>query len=49
LASAELPTPDERIEIARWSEVRDDCFRRLMTLMNVLPPGVSQPLWQQIA
>jgi hypothetical protein len=49
LASAELPTPAERIEIARWSAIRDDCFQRLMTLMNVPPPGVPQPLWQQVA
>ena len=49
LASGERPTPDERIEIARWSEIRDGCFWRLMSVINVPPPGVPQPLWQQVA
>jgi hypothetical protein len=49
LASTERPTPEERIEIARWSEIRDGCFQRLMAVMNAPPPGVPQPLWQQVA
>ena len=49
LASTERATPDERIEIARWSEIRDGCFRQLMAVINVPPPGVPQPLWQQVA
>lgn len=49
LASTERPTPEERIEIARWSEIRDGCFRRLMAVVNVPPPGVPEPVWQQVA
>jgi hypothetical protein len=46
LLSTELPTAGERIEIARWSEIRDSCFQRLMAVMDSTPFGVSQPLWQ---
>jgi hypothetical protein len=50
LASMDFPTTAERIEISRWSEIRDDCFQRRMTLMMSTPhPGVPQPLLQQIA
>jgi tannase/feruloyl esterase len=46
LASGERPTPDERIEIARWSEIRDGCFRRLMAVINVPPPGAPfRSIW----
>jgi hypothetical protein len=46
LLSTELPTASERIEIARWSEIRDSCFQRLMAVMDSTPFGVSQALWQ---
>jgi hypothetical protein len=49
LTSTARPTPDERIEIARWSQIRDDCFQRLMAVIYVPPPGVPQPMWQQVA
>jgi hypothetical protein len=46
LLSTELATASERIEIARWSEIRDSCFQRLMAVMDSTPFGVSQALWQ---
>jgi hypothetical protein len=48
LASVEFPTPAERIEIARWSEIRDSCSRRVITLINYPPAGMSQGLWQKV-
>jgi hypothetical protein len=49
VTSTARPTPDERIEIARWSQIRDDCYQHLMAVINVPPPGVPQPVWQQVA
>jgi hypothetical protein len=43
LLSTELPTAAERIEIARWSEIRDTCFQHLMTAMDPTPWGCRNP------
>jgi hypothetical protein len=48
LASAEFPTPSEGIEIARLSEIRDTCSRRVLALINTPPLGVPPPTWQQV-
>lgn len=46
LASTDIPTPEARIEIARLSEIRDNCTLRGIALMEVPPGGLPQPLWQ---
>jgi hypothetical protein len=48
LESRDRPGPEERIEIARLSEIRDSCYGRYLSLMSVPPPGVSQAMWQQV-
>jgi len=48
LASMEFPTPAERIEIARWSEIRDYCSQRIVALINNPPARISQALWQKV-
>ena len=48
LASMDLPSPAERIEIARLSEIRDYCNQSKLALINVPPSGLTQPLWQQV-
>jgi hypothetical protein len=48
LANIEFPTPAERIEIARWSEIRDYCSQRIVALINNPPAGISQALWQKV-
>lgn len=48
LLSTERPTPEERIEIARWSQIRDTCFRQNLAAMSTPVPGIPQPLQQQM-
>jgi hypothetical protein len=48
LASMDFPTAAERIEIARWSEIRDSCSQRVMALINDPPAGMAQGLWQKV-
>jgi hypothetical protein len=48
LATTALPTPAERIEIARLGELRDLCAQRILALITVPPFGVSPDLWQQV-
>jgi hypothetical protein len=48
LESTDRPGPEERIEIARLSEIRDTCYGRYLSSMSVPPPGVSPAMWQQV-
>jgi hypothetical protein len=42
LANMEVPTPAERIQIARWSAIRDTCSQRVVALICESHPGISQ-------
>ena len=48
LANMEIPTAAERVQIARWSAIRDSCSQRLVALISEPPAGMSQGLWQKI-
>ena len=48
LANMEVPAAAERIQIARWSAIRDSCSRRVIALISEPPAGMSQELWQKI-
>jgi len=45
----EVPTAAERIQIARWSAIRDSCSQRVVALIREPHPGMSQGLWQNVA
>jgi hypothetical protein len=44
LTNMEVPTAAERIQIARWSAIRDSCSRRVAALISEPPAGISQGL-----
>jgi hypothetical protein len=48
LTNGEVPTAAERIQIARWSAIRDSCSQRVVALISEPPAGVSQELWQNV-
>jgi hypothetical protein len=48
LANVEVPTAAERVQIARWSAMRDACAQRLAALISEPPAGVSLGLWQKV-
>ena len=48
LANTEVPAAAERIQIARWSAIRDSCSQRVIALISEPPAGMSQELWQKI-
>ena len=48
LANREFPTAAERIQIARWSAIRDSCSQRVVALISEPPAGISQGLWQNV-
>jgi hypothetical protein len=48
LANREVPTAAERIQIARWSAIRDACSQRVVALISEPPSGISQGLWQKV-
>ena len=48
LANMEVPTAAERIQIARWSAIRDSCSQRVVALISDPPAGISQGLCQQV-
>src|SRR5690349_14413026 len=48
LANMEVPTAAERIQITRWSAIRDSCAQRVLALINDPPAGMSQGLWQMV-
>jgi hypothetical protein len=48
LANMEVPTAAERIQIARWSAIRDSCAQRVVALISDPPAGMSQGLWQMV-
>ena len=48
LANMEVPTAAERIQIARWSAIRDSCSQRVVALISEPPAGMSEGLWQNI-
>src|ERR1700731_4993941 len=48
LANMEVPTAAERIQIARWSAIRDSCSQRVVALISEPPAGMSQGLWQKV-
>jgi hypothetical protein len=48
LANMEVPTAAERVQIARWSAIRDSCSQRVVTLISEPPAGISQELWQPV-
>jgi hypothetical protein len=48
LANMEVPTPAERIQIARWSAIRDSCSQRIVASISEPPAGMSQRLWQKV-
>jgi len=49
LANMEVPTAAERIQIARWSAIRDSCSQRVVALIREPHAGMSQGLWQNVA
>ena len=49
LANMEVPTAAERIQIARWSAIRDSCSQRVVALIREPHAGMSQGLWQKVA
>jgi len=49
LANMEVPTAAERIQIARWSAIRDSCSQRVVALIREPHAGMSQGLWQKAA
>jgi hypothetical protein len=48
LANMEVPTAAERIQIARWSAIRDSCSQRIVASISEPPAGMSQSLWQKV-
>jgi hypothetical protein len=48
LANMEVPTAAERIQIARWSAIRDSCSQRIVALISEPPAGMSQGLSQKV-
>jgi hypothetical protein len=48
LANMEVPTAAERVQIARWSAIRDSCARRVVALISESPAGMPQGLWQKV-
>jgi hypothetical protein len=48
LANMEVPTAAERIQIARWSAIRDSCSQRVLALISEPSAGISQGLWQKV-
>jgi hypothetical protein len=48
LANIEVPTAAERVQIARWSAIRDACSQRVVALISEPPAGMSQGLWQNV-
>jgi hypothetical protein len=49
IANMEIPTAAERIQIARWSAIRDSCSQRVVALIREPHAGMSQGLWQNVA
>ena len=49
LTNMEVPTAAERIQIARWSAIRDSCSQRVVALLREPRAGMSQGLWQNVA
>src|SRR5690348_6590574 len=47
-ANMEVPTPAERIQIARWSAIRDSCSQRVAALTNERRAGISQDSSQKV-
>ena len=47
LTNMEVPTAAERVQIARWSAIRDSCSQRVVALISEPPAGISQGLWQK--
>jgi hypothetical protein len=48
LANTEVPTAAERIQIARWSAIRDSCSQRIAASISEPPAGMSQRFWQKV-
>src|SRR5437764_280745 len=48
LTNMEVPTAAERIQIARWSAIRDSCARRVVALTGESSAGMPQRLWQKV-
>jgi hypothetical protein len=48
LANMEVPTAAERIQITRWSAIRDSCSERVVALISEPRAGMSQGLWQEV-
>ena len=48
LANMEFPTAAERVQIARWSAIRDSCSQRVVALISEPPAGMSQELWHNV-
>jgi hypothetical protein len=48
LANREVPTAAERVQIARWSAIRDSCSQRVVALISEPPAGMSQGLRQKV-
>src|ERR1700719_4667746 len=48
LANMEVPTAAERIQIARWSAIRDSCSQRVAALISEPAAGMSQGLCQKV-
>ena len=47
LTNMEFPSAAERIQIARWSAIRDSCSQRVVALISEPPAGMTQGLWQK--
>ncbi len=47
-ANMEVPTAVERIQIARWSAIRDSCCQRVVAVISEPRAGISEGLWQKV-
>jgi hypothetical protein len=48
LTNMEVPNASERIQIARWSAIRDSCSQRVVALISEPRAAMSQGLWQKV-
>src|SRR5690242_15888708 len=47
LTNMGVPTPAERIQIARWSAIRDSRSQRVVALISKPPAGIPERLWHK--
>ena len=48
LTNMEVPAAAERVQIARWSAIRDSCSQRVIALISEPRAGMSSGSWQKV-